>query len=192
MVRKTWEIFKKAFLDRFFPREKKEDKMEEFINLLQVDISILEYSLEFTKLAKFAPFLVSDPRDERSRFVTGVSNDLIVECHSVMLHDNMNISHLIVHAQQVEENRVKKSIKETNRAKSFDGESSKGRLDIQDKPKFKKRFSIQVPSKFPKARDDRVSNPKSNKGRSTSSPRKKPTCGKCGKKHYGDCLYWNG
>ena len=43
---------------------------------------------------------------------------------------------------------------------------------------------------FPKARDDRVSNPKSQKERSTSSPSKKPTCGKCGKKQYGDCFIW--
>ncbi|WMV34431.1 hypothetical protein MTR67_027816 [Solanum verrucosum] len=28
----NWEVFKKAFLDRFFPREKREAKMKEFIN----------------------------------------------------------------------------------------------------------------------------------------------------------------
>ena len=72
----------------------------------------------------------------------------------------MNISCLMVHAQQVEETRVKRKSKATNRAMLFDGGSSKGRLDIQDKPKFKKRFSNQVPSKVPKARDDRVSIPK--------------------------------
>ena len=33
-----------------------------------------------------------------------------------------------------------------------------------------------------------MSNPKSQKGRGTSSPSKKPTCGKCGKKYYGECL----
>ena len=31
----TWEIFKKAFLDRLFPREKREAKVVEFINLRQ-------------------------------------------------------------------------------------------------------------------------------------------------------------
>ena len=33
-----------------------------------------------------------------------------------------------------------------------------------------------------------MSNPKSQKGRDTSSPSKKPTCEKCSKKHYGDFL----
>ena len=50
----------------------------------------------------------------------------------------------------------------------------------------KKRFSNQVPSKFPKARGDRVSNSKSTKGRVTNSLSKKPTSGKCGKKHMGE------
>ena len=33
-----------------------------------------------------------------------------------------------------------------------------------------------------------MSNPKFKKGKGTNSPNEKPTYGKCGKKHYGDCL----
>ena len=29
----TWELFKSTFLERFFPREMRESKVEEFINL---------------------------------------------------------------------------------------------------------------------------------------------------------------
>ena len=47
----------------------------EFINLYQRGMCFHEYSLKFTKLLKYAPSLVSDPRDEMSRFVTGVLND---------------------------------------------------------------------------------------------------------------------
>ena len=56
------------------------------------------------------------------------------------------------------------------------------------KRKFKKQVSNQVPSKFPRDSGDRVSNPKLKKGKGTNSPNKKPTCGKCGKKHNSDCL----
>ena len=70
-------------------------------------MSVLEYSLKFSKLSKYAPFLVSNPRDEMSRFVIGVSDDLKEECHSAMLHENMKISHLMVHAQKVEDTRDK-------------------------------------------------------------------------------------
>ena len=62
----------------------------------------------------------------------------------------MDISHLMVHAQQVEETRLKRKNREFKRAKSFEGGTSKGRLEIQDKPRFKKRVSSQVPSMFPK------------------------------------------
>ena len=53
--------------------------MEEFINLHQAGMSVLDYSLKFTKLSKYAPSLVSNPRDEMSRFLTGVFNDLVEE-----------------------------------------------------------------------------------------------------------------
>ena len=85
-----------------------------------------------------------------------------------MVDDNINISHIMVHAQQVEETRFKRMSRVANKAMSFDGGSSKGRIDIQDKTKLKKRFSNQVPSKLPKAREDRVYNTKPQKGRSNT------------------------
>ena len=40
-----------------------------------------------------------------NRFVMGVSDDLQEVCHSDMLHGNITITRLIVHAKQVEEAR---------------------------------------------------------------------------------------
>ncbi|MEM5245128.1 hypothetical protein VTU32_12470, partial [Thermoanaerobacter sp. CM-CNRG TB177] len=84
----TWEIFKAAFLDRFFPRDMREEKVTEFINLCQGGRGVHEYTLEFVKFSKYTPSLVSDPREKISHFVMGVSNDLQEECQSAMLHDN--------------------------------------------------------------------------------------------------------
>ncbi|XP_069154568.1 uncharacterized protein [Solanum lycopersicum] len=165
-----------------------EAKVVEFINLHQGGTSVLEYSLKFKKLSKYAPSLVFDPRDEMNHFVTGVSDELQEECHSIMLHENMNIYRLMVYAQQVQESRAKRKSRDAKREKSFDRGSSKGRLDIPDKPRFKKRFSNQVPSKLTKAHDYRVSNLKPEKGRDTSLLNKKPTSAKCGKGHLGECL----
>ena len=81
--------------------------MVEFINLRQGGMSVLEYSLKFTKFSKYDPSLVSNPRDEMSRFLMGVLDYLQKECHSAMLHDNMNISGIMVHAEHVEEARSK-------------------------------------------------------------------------------------
>ena len=82
--------------------------------------------MKFTKLSKYVLSLVSDPRDEMSLFVMGVSDDLKEECRSAILHDIVINSHLMVHAQQVKETRVKRKSREAKREKSYDGSSSKG------------------------------------------------------------------
>ena len=107
----------------------------------------------FTKLSKYDPSLLSNPSDKMIHFLMGASKELVEECNSTMLHDNMDISLLMVHDQQVEETSAKRESRYAKRTRSFDGCSSKGRHEIQDKPRFKKRVSNQVHSKFPKARD---------------------------------------
>ena len=97
--------------------------------------------MEFIKLSKYAPSLSSDPRDQMSNFVTGVLEDLQEECQLAMLHDNMDISCLIVYARKAEEAMAKLKSRDAKRARSCDGGSSKNRLEIQDKPRFKKRVS---------------------------------------------------
>ena len=110
-----------------------------------------------------------------------------------MVHDNMNISHLIVHSHHVEQTRLRKNNREAKRVKSYDCGASKGMLEIQDNPRLNKRFSNQFPFKFTKAHYDKLSNPMSLNGRNTSSQTNKPTCGMSGKKYYGKCdcqLLW--
>ena len=46
--------------------------------------------------------MVSDLRDEINHLKMGLLIDLQEECHSAMIHDNMTIYRLMVHAQQVE------------------------------------------------------------------------------------------
>lgn len=93
-----------------------------------------------------------------NRFVTGVSDDLQDDCHSAMLHDTMNISHLMFHFQQVEEERAKRKSRDAKRVRCFNSDSSKGRLNIQYKPRF------------------------------NNSLNKKPTCAKCGKGDLRKCV----
>ena len=66
-----------------------------------------------------------------------------------MLHDNMNNSRLMVYARRVEEARPKRKSRDAKRVRSFDGGSSNNMFEIQDKPKFKKQVSNQVPSNLP-------------------------------------------
>ena len=77
--------------------------------------------LDVTQLSKYAPSLVSNHRDEMSHFVTGLLDDFQEECHSAMLHDNMNIYRLMVHAKHVEDARAKRKSRNAQCAKFFDG-----------------------------------------------------------------------
>ncbi|XP_015087034.1 uncharacterized protein LOC107030175 [Solanum pennellii] len=73
----TWDVLKTAFLERFFPREQREAKVEEFINLRQGGMSLKEYTLKFVKLKMNVSSLVENSRDEMSRFNIGISEDLV-------------------------------------------------------------------------------------------------------------------
>ena len=54
----------------------REAKVEELINHKQGSMTVREYSLKFLKLSRYATFLVSNSRDEMSRFLIGISQDL--------------------------------------------------------------------------------------------------------------------
>ena len=75
-----------------FLREKREAKVVEFINLHQGGMSVLEYSLKFSKFSKYARSLISNPADDMSLFVTGVSDDMQEECHSICYMINEHFS----------------------------------------------------------------------------------------------------
>ena len=57
-----------------------------------------ENFLKFTMLSKYAPSLVSNPRDEKSRFVTGVADLVKEECRTDMHHNYMTLSRLTMYA----------------------------------------------------------------------------------------------
>ena len=88
-----------AFLDRFFPLEHKEAKVLEFINFRQGNMSIKEYSLKLTQLARYAPHEVADSSCRMSKFMSGVSGRVVKECRTAILIKKMDIFRLIVHAQ---------------------------------------------------------------------------------------------
>ena len=88
-----------AFQERFFPREITEAKVEEFINLKQGSMTVREYSLKFVKLSRYETSLVPNNRDEMSRFLTRISEDLEEDFREEMLHDSMDLFRLMVRVQ---------------------------------------------------------------------------------------------
>lgn len=81
--------------------------MVEFMHLRQGGKSVQKYSLKFTQLSKYASTMVANPRARMKKFVMEVSSFVEKECHTVMFLNDMDISRLIVYAQQIEESKIR-------------------------------------------------------------------------------------
>ena len=66
-------------------------------------MSALEYSLRFNSLARYASAMVADMGDRVHRFVKGLGPHLMDRCLTASLQDNMDISCIQAHAQNLEE-----------------------------------------------------------------------------------------
>ncbi|XP_069143314.1 uncharacterized protein [Solanum lycopersicum] len=146
--------------------EMREAKVEEFINLKQGSITVREYSLKFVKLSRYAISLVSNSRDEMSRFLTGITRYLEEECQSAMLHDNMDLSMLMVHVQQVENNQKRRGVRNARRPEpSNQAGPTKGvnrnNFGVREQPRFKKGQQSSRNSNFQRSAAPRGGRPSS-------------------------------
>ena len=98
--------FIEAFFLMYFPRERREVKVEELINLKKGNMSVKMYSLKFTIMSRHSPFLVSNRKDYMSRFVTGIADLKEEEFHTTILHNDMNMFRLRVYAQYIKEPKL--------------------------------------------------------------------------------------
>jgi hypothetical protein len=56
----TWAVFKREFLNRYFPEDVRGRKEIEFLELKQGNMSVTEYAAKFVELAKFYPHYTGD------------------------------------------------------------------------------------------------------------------------------------
>jgi len=102
----SWAMFEEAFLGRFFPRELREAKVREFLNLKQGSMTVQEYGLKFTQLSRYAPEMVADMRSRMSLYVAGLGRLTKKEGRGGMLNGDMDIGRLMTYVQQTEEEKL--------------------------------------------------------------------------------------
>ncbi|WMV46481.1 hypothetical protein MTR67_039866 [Solanum verrucosum] len=117
-VKKIFGVMQVTRNDRvdFIPRELREAKAKEFMNLRQGSMSVQEYRLKFTHHCKYSPHMVADLRAQMSKFLFRVSDLVKTKCRNAMLLEDMNISRLMTHAQQVEGDKLSELDKDNKKS----------------------------------------------------------------------------
>src|SRR5688572_5444607 len=163
----TWGEFKRAFLDHYFPMELREAKMREFLNLKQGGMSVRDYALWFSKLSKYAPSMMEDPRVKMGQFVSGLGEMVGSEGQSVLLHTEMDLSRLMTYVEQVEDRKLRERRMRDLKRPRFDG----GGFNKNGKD-----------GKQPQGQRPNVPNQRFNKDKGPMM-KTNPQCPKCGKNH---------
>ena len=74
----TWERFKRAFLEKYFPQSARAAKEAEFLELKQGNLTVSAYAAKLESLAKYFRFFVNNVNEEYlcTRFVDGLKFEL--------------------------------------------------------------------------------------------------------------------
>jgi len=74
----TLAVFRREFLDRYFPEDVRGKKEIEFLELKQGDMSVIEYATKFVELAKFYPHYTSETAEFSKciKFENGLRADI--------------------------------------------------------------------------------------------------------------------
>ncbi|XP_070007922.1 uncharacterized protein [Nicotiana sylvestris] len=102
-----WDEFVDAFMDHFLPAETMAAHATEFEVLKQGSMSVWEYHMEFVRLSKYAPQLMSTMGDRVRRFVQGLSPLVVKEAATTALHLDMSYGKIVGFAQATEARKLK-------------------------------------------------------------------------------------
>ena len=73
----TWEEFRELFMDKYFPTSAQQSKAQEFLELKQGTMTMLEYVAKFIELAHFANDYVATDMAKVRKFVDGLKLSIL-------------------------------------------------------------------------------------------------------------------
>ena len=118
----TWVDFKELFMSKFFPVSVRHIKAREFLDLLQGDMTILEYVDRFTELARFADDHVATNLAKVRRFEDGLRLSIRGKIVGLLLQnmDSMVRTVMAIEGEIVDA----KSIRDADTSKRKEGQPS--------------------------------------------------------------------
>ena len=72
----TWNVFKTAFFSKYFSNSIRTKKEREFIQLEQGSMIVAQYEAKFTRLSRFAPYMISTEENKARQFQEGLETDI--------------------------------------------------------------------------------------------------------------------
>ena len=97
-------------MECFIPRELRETNIIEFLTLNPESMSVDQYSLKFAQLSRYAPEMVVEMRSNISLFIVGLFCQPTKKGKATRLIGEMDIERLMIHVQQVEEDKLKDKV----------------------------------------------------------------------------------
>ena len=125
----TWEEFQELFIGKYFPASARHAKAQEFLELKQGTMTVLEYVAKFIKLARFAyDYVVIDLAKVR-KFEDGLKLSILGKIVGFLLQDMfplmvktvMAIEREVDNAQSIQNTSVKDKRKESQPSSSSSG-----------------------------------------------------------------------
>ena len=72
----TWTEFRERFLEKYFPETENHQREKEFIDLVQGNMTVQEYTTRFERLSRFAPYMVDTQKRRVRKYTQGLRSHL--------------------------------------------------------------------------------------------------------------------
>ncbi|KAE8667867.1 Detected protein of unknown function [Hibiscus syriacus] len=178
--RLTWNFFKDRFRSRFLGERYLAQRRQQFQDLVQGDMTVSEYEIEFLKLLKYGFSMVPTERDRCRKFAIGLRYELR---RQVVTHQNEIFDVLMGRAKDAEEVEVLASGRERvdqDRSKKFSG-------PMESSAQSEKRTRTSAPQRSNTRFRPAASSPLAVSRCGSSSYYNGAFCEYCGKQHSGEC-----
>ncbi|GFY95462.1 hypothetical protein Acr_10g0008470 [Actinidia rufa] len=165
-----WPRFLEVFNEEYFPEMIRDQKIQEFLNLKQGDMIVVEYNAKFMELSRYAPHIVSTESRKARRFEAGLRWNIKNKVEILRLPTHQEVLHAALIA---EESLKEMSQFRENRKKRIGGNMNRGQGS--------KRQSSGSSSGNSSAQQRKIAS------QGSSGFNELPTCPICQKKHRGKC-----
>ncbi|XP_012829797.1 PREDICTED: uncharacterized protein LOC105950955 [Erythranthe guttata] len=154
----TWEAFKVLFFEKYFSKNVRAQKLKEFLELKQGNLTVAEFTRRFEQGSLYAPFISKDDTEKMNHYLRGLNPIIKLD---VRLTSASTFRGVVGKALEAEQDEM-----EIRQWRPPHDASSR-------------------PWKKPNLNNSKGKQPIN---RATVTPSNKPFCPKCKREHSGDCV----